>query len=91
MPRKTNTSLTVLNSSFEARVGGSSDSALSAVAGGGGPWLEPRDLRMSKNCWASCTNSTSDDDWFVGGVRHGVGEHGVGSVARDGGGLPGGR
>jgi hypothetical protein len=87
MPRETNTSLTVLNSSFEARAGGSSDSTLSA-AGGGGPWLILRDLIMSRNCWASCTNSTCDDGWFVGGVRQGVGEHGVVSVAGDGGGLP---
>jgi hypothetical protein len=91
MPRKTYTSLTVLNSSFEARAGDSSDLTSSVAAGGGGgSCLVLRDLRMSRNCWASCMNSTCDDAWFRGGVRQEVGEHGVVSVARDGGGLPGG-
>jgi hypothetical protein len=35
-------------------------------------------------------NSTCDDAWFRGGVRQEVGEYGVVSVARDGGGLLGG-
>jgi hypothetical protein len=44
VPRKTNTSLTVLNSSFDARAGGSLDSTLSAAeGGGGGPWLVLRE------------------------------------------------
>jgi hypothetical protein len=69
MPRKTNISLTVLNSSFEARAGGSSDLPLSVAAGGGGgSCLVLRDLRISKNCWTCSVVTICGCGWFVGKV-----------------------
>ncbi len=39
---------------------------------------------MSKNCSASCTNSTFDDSWFIRGVKQGSSKHRVTSVTREG-------
>jgi hypothetical protein len=48
MPRKANTSLTVLNSSLEARVGGSSGLTLAAEWAGGWPLLGTERLENVK-------------------------------------------
>jgi hypothetical protein len=45
----TYTSLTVLNSSLEARAFGSPDSLDGFAGGGGGPYLALSDWRISKN------------------------------------------
>jgi hypothetical protein len=69
MSQKTNTLLTVLNLSFEARASGSSDLPLSIAAGrGGGSCLVLRDLRMSKNCWTCLVVTICGCGWFVGKV-----------------------
>jgi len=63
-----------LNSSFKARTGSSSDLTLAiAAGGGGGPCLVMRDLRISKNYWASCTITAYEDDSLGRGVWQGVG------------------
>jgi hypothetical protein len=69
MPRKTNTLLTALNSSFEALAGGSLDLPLSTAAGGGGgSCLVLRDLRISKNYWTYSVVTIYGCGWFVGKI-----------------------
>jgi hypothetical protein len=77
----TYTSLTVLNSSLEARGFGSPDSLDSLVGGGGGPCWVLRDLRMSKNRRTYSVVTTCADGWFAGNVRPRVGEQGSVGVA----------
>ena len=69
MPWETNTSLTALNLSFEARTSGSFDLTFSAAAEGGGSNLwAPKDLRISRNCWTCSVVTACNDGWFVGEV-----------------------
>jgi hypothetical protein len=63
---KTHTSLTVLNSSLEARAFGSPDSLDGFAGGGVGPCLVLSDWSMSKNCWTCSVVTIGDDVWFAG-------------------------
>jgi hypothetical protein len=59
----------VLNLSFKARASGSLNLTLAiATGGGGGPCLVIRDLRISKNYWASCIITACKDDSLGRGV-----------------------
>lgn len=71
MGLETYTLLTVLNSSFEARAGGSSDFTWFVAAGGerGSPSLALRDLRMSMKFWNCFVITSCEDDWFVAGAE----------------------
>jgi len=73
---KTYNSLTVLNSSLEARAFGSPDPSDGLVGGGGGPCWVLRDLRMSKNCWTYSVVTTCAGGWFAGNAGLGVSEQG---------------